>query len=177
MISNDSGISLGALDKVFSVLNRAKILGDRMLPNGNLLIGRVPHVAPEAWFHQIFAPLKEQEIEELEAKIKRSIPPTFRNCLKIANGLKLFSCSITFYGLRTNYSRKGDAAWQPFDIEPPNTIERPEDAKEAFFCVGGYGWDGSRLYIDNSTSKVFRSEMGNCKPVNVWDSFHEMLVT
>lgn len=166
-----------ALEKVLPILEKAKTLGERVLPNGSRLICHVPHVAPEAWLHAVYAPLLERDIISLEKQIRRPIPPVFKEFLKVANGIQIFSCSMSIDGLRANFARTGDAVWQPFSIVTPNTIERPKDAQESFFFIGGYEWDGSRLYIDSKTSKVFRSESGTAKPINEWNNFEEMLVT
>jgi hypothetical protein len=57
-----------------------------------------------------------------------------------------------------------------------NTIERPKDAADAFFFIGGYSWDGSHLYIDSQTLKVFRSKRKTAEPLNEWRTFEDMLV-
>lgn len=165
------------LRKIFSVIDRAKILGVRELSNGGKLVGHVPHVAPEAWLHEVFGPLVEQDVLKLENEMRRPIPSEIRQFLKEINGLMLFSCSLSIYGFRTSFSRSGDEVWQPFSLVTPNTIERPKDALESFFFFGGYGWDGSRLYIDTATSKVIRAARRTSKPLSEWNSFEEMLVT
>jgi|SRR6185369_4004354 len=166
-----------ALQKIFPILDRAKPLGARTLPNGTRLIGHVPHVAPEAWLHEIFPPLHAHGIEAIERGIKRALPQDFKTFLEFANGLMLFSCSLSIYGFRTNYSRTGDDAIQPFDIITPNTYERPKDALPSYVFIGGYRSDGSLIYIDSDTSKVFRSARKRSIPLNEWTNLEEMLVT
>ena len=158
-------------------MERAKILGERQLPNGTRLIGHVPHVAPEAWLHEIFPPLDKGGIDKLEAGLKMSIPTDYKEFLSVANGLMLFSCRLSLDGLRTSYVRTGDEAIQPFSLLTPNTFERPKDALPSYLFIGGYGQDGSRLYIDGETSKVFRAARRTSTPLNEWKNFEEMLVT
>ena len=164
------------LNKIFSITDRAKILGVRELPGGGKLLGHIPHVAPEAWLHEVFAPLNDKNLNQIEMEIKKPIPFVFREFLKKVNGLMLFSCSLSIYGYRVGFARSGEAVWQPFSLVTPNTIERPKDAKESLFCIGGYGWDGSRLYIDGATLKVFRAERRSTAPINEWNTFEDMLV-
>jgi len=163
--------------KVLSILDRANVLGSRTLENGTRLIGPAPHVAPSAWLHQVFAPLSDREIVQVEQQVQRPLPLNFKDFLKVSNGLRIFSGSLNIYGLRSSYVRSGDAVWQPFSIDTPNTSERPKDAKESYVFVGGYSQDGSKLVIDTETSKAFRCMRYTSQPVNEWASFEEMLIT
>ena len=45
-------------------------------------------------------------------------------------------------------------AAQPFSIITANIRERPRNAADDHFFIGGYDWDGSYLYIDKRTSTV-----------------------
>lgn len=163
------------LDEVLLVLFEAKTLGVRELKTGTMLIGHVPHVAPEAWLHQIHPPLADAELHFLESHLKKTFPAIFRQFLKRANGLNVFSSSLSIDGFRKDFSREDDAAWQPFNIITPNTVEKPPDAKDTYLFIGGYGEDGSLLYICLDDQRVFRCSRDSSKPLNQWKDFGEML--
>jgi hypothetical protein len=165
------------LDTVLETMNQYTHLGTRILGNGTTLIGHVPHLAPEAWLHTIFTPLNSEELNQVASAVGGKIPSVFASFLLRCNGLRLFSCSVTIDGLRTSFARTGDAVWQPFSIRTPNVDERPRWAKPTFFFVGGYQWDGSLLYLDNSNQQVFRCRTKSSKVLTEWPSFEVMLET
>lgn len=150
-------------------------LGQRTLPNGTRLIGHVPSVAPEAWFQCIYHPLRIEEIKYVEEDVGSPVPVVFSTFLQKCNGLSLFSYSLSIYGLRKSFSRTGDAVWQPFSIKTPNIDERPRYSQPSFFYLGGYRLDGSLLYIDTISHKVFRCKRRTAKPLNQWPTFEVML--
>lgn len=163
-------------NEILSVIEAGRSLGCRALENGTQLIGHVPHVAPEAWLHLVFAPLTDTEIRELEEKIlKRAIPAVYKEFLTLSNGLSLFSGSLSLDGFRKNYIRTGDAVWQPFALETPNIYERPRDARDSCFFIGGYKRDGSMLFLENE--RAFRCARNSVTPLNEWKDFWEMLVS
>src|SRR5262245_35891125 len=131
------------LDRVFGLLEASSDLGVRVLDNGTRLIGHVPHVAPEAWLHIIFAPLSLTQVAQVEHEIATSLPEPFGDFLRRSNGLSLFSDSLSIHGLRSSYARSGDAVWQPFSIVTPNVPERPRSAGPSLVFVGSYASDGS----------------------------------
>ncbi len=64
--------------------------------------------------------------------------------------------------------------WQPFGLETCNIFERPRDASDKQFFIGGYGEDGSLLYLEND--KCFRCSRNSIKPLNQWPTFEDMLL-
>jgi hypothetical protein len=165
------------LRTVHEKLEKWARLGSRTLKNGTRLIGHVPHVAPEAWLHQVFPPIKEEDLKRLERELPVPLPTDLRDFLLVNNGLNIFSTTLSIDGARPRVNiRKGDAAWQPFNILTPNTFERPQDAEPSFLFVGGYRWDGSKVYIDVTNNKVFRCSVDSARPLNKWGTFPEMLV-
>jgi len=163
-------------DIVIEKINKFGQFGIKELSNGTFLVGKAPHVAPSAWLHAVFAPLSDNQIEELQDKLGILLPDDFRYFLKRANGISIFSTSLSIYGHRDNYERNLGSVWQPFDIITPNKYERPKDATKDFFFIGGYDWDGSMLYIDLRTSKVYRCSNETSTPLNEWENLGKMLV-
>lgn len=154
----------------------ARNLGSDILQDGTELIGRTPHVAPDARFHLVFPGLDSEQIEKIEHELGRHVPITYRQFLTRHNGLILYAGAISFYGFRRSYERRGDEAWQPFSIKTPNVDERPKDAEPSYFFIGSYKNDGSKLYIDDDTEKVYRSERWKSKNrLNEWTDFPTML--
>jgi hypothetical protein len=163
------------LDNILQIIDSYKHLGERVLSNGTRLVGRAPHIAPEAWLHEVYRPLSDQEVCRVETELGRTMPPEFSSFLQRCNGLGLFSGSLSIYGLRSSYERTGDAVWQPFDISTPNVDERPRGSKTSFLFVGGYSDDGSQLYIDGADLKVYRCKQRTTKPINQWPNFAAMM--
>lgn len=141
------------------------------------MYGYVPHVAPEAWFHIWYPPLREEDLRELEAKMRRPIPDDYRLFLKITNGLTLFSGALDLEGLRKDYSRRVEIRL-PFDLITPNVSERPRAAEPSWFIFGFYQADGSRAYIDREGGHVYRSTRDMTTPrLNHWPSFDDFLAS
>ncbi len=166
---------MSGFETILQTISQAKSFGFRVLANGTHLYGQVPHVAPEAWLHQVFAPLTEQEIVWLEEKMKLPIPHDLRQFFLLANGVGLFSVSLSIYGKKTSYVRSGDDAWQPFCILSANTLERPTHAKPSQIVIGGYQDDGSLLFLDLEDGTAFRTRSRSKKILNQWPDFWTML--
>jgi hypothetical protein len=164
-----------AFNTALQIIEKAKSFGFRQLANGARLYGHVPHVAPEAWLHQVYAPLSEQDVISVEEKIGQTIPNDLRQFFHLANGVGLFSVSLSIYGKKTSYVRTGDDAWQPFCIVSANTLERPRHAKPSQIVVGGYKDDGSLLFLDLEDGSVFRTKSRSKKVLNQWTDFWKML--
>lgn len=145
--------------------------------NGAKLFGRAAHIAPEAYSHELFKVLNEKDISVLESEIESIIPEEYKYfLLNKTNGLRFFITNFSLYGLRKQLGRDLEAAAQPFDLQTPNTIEKPKNAKEEHFFIGGYGYDGSKLYIDKMTGKVHFCKRRDATSLHEWDSFEKMII-
>lgn len=163
------------LEKVFNILFNYKDLGDKILENKTHLIGKAPHIAPEAWLHCIYPPLKTEEIDFLQKEISKPIPKEYDLFLQRTNGLNIFNTTLSLFGVRKNYKRDLNNVWQPFDIVAPNTIEAPPKADSNIFIIGGYDWDGSYLFIKSNDNSVHLCKKENLKSLYSWNSFSHML--
>ncbi|WBA43985.1 SMI1/KNR4 family protein [Hymenobacter canadensis] len=161
------------LQAVYAVTNRAKSFGHRVLSNGTELVGHVPHVAPEAWLHQLFAPLKDAELTAWEQALGGALPPVLRTFYTHHNGLNLFSTSLAIHGLRHSYERTGDAAWQPFHVDDLNRYRRGGPTPGRLY-LAGYN-TGPWLSIDLHTHAVQRTTAEGTV-VHEWAGFDVMLV-
>lgn len=151
-------------------------LGTEICENGTLLIGRAPHIAELAWLHSIYPTLNEEDINHLEKELNQKIPDSYQRFLtKYSNGLGLFVSKFSLYGLRKQLGRGLDAVRQPYSIITPNTHERPDNAKDSYLFIGGYSWDGSKIYIDTETNKVHYCDRWDATSLYEWSSFEAML--
>lgn len=166
-------------NRILEMLFHWKPLGIKEVKNGARLIGHVPSVAPDAWLHCIYAPLKIQSIKEIENRLDISLPISLVILYSFTNGMNLFSDSISIWGARENYIRTGDAVWQPYDLADFNLHNaRPKDAKRSIIFIGGYNWDGSLLYFDAkapSPEVIYRCSRDSVKPLNRWVDVWTML--
>jgi hypothetical protein len=160
---------------ILKFLDSYRLFGEKRLENGTYLIGKAPHIAPNAWLHSIYSGLNLNEIKELENILGKLIPEGYRSFLEKSNGLKIFNTTFCLDGLRRSSSRGLDDVWQPFDIRTPNISERPKNALDYFFFIGGYDWDGSLLYIDTHTEKVHLCNRDNADSLYEWNDFERML--
>jgi hypothetical protein len=160
---------------VLDLLRRFNYLGEKTLKDGTLLIGKAPHIAPLAWLHTIYPSLAEEKISLLEKQIKNKIPESYKDFLRVTNGLNVFNTTLSLYGFRSSYNRTSEDVWQPFDIVLPNTLERPVNASKNIFIIGSYDWDGSYLYIDVNDNRVYLCDREDITPLYEWKNLDEML--
>ena len=163
-------------NQVLEILKSYHHLGEKLLKNGTLLIGKSPHIAPEAYLHSIYKSLTENEIIETEKILKQTIPEDYKEFLCVSNGLNIFNTTLSLYGRRTNYSRAIEDI-QPFDLDISNNYEKPLNADQNMFIIGSYDWDGSYLYIDKNDNTVHLCTGENAESLFQWKNFAEMLLS
>lgn len=95
--------------QILDLLRTYDYLGKKEYSDGTALIGKAPHIAPQAWLHRIYAPLSDEQIEEMEAALPMEIPEDYIAFLKASNGLGVFQ-QMNLYGYRSNYQRSEEAA-------------------------------------------------------------------
>uniref|UniRef100_UPI0026050911 SMI1/KNR4 family protein n=1 Tax=Chryseobacterium sp. TaxID=1871047 RepID=UPI0026050911 len=165
--------------EINALIYKFENLGLGSSSDGAILIGKAPHVAPEAWLNELFPTLNESEICSVEEQLKTTIPKGYKDFLmNFSNGLIFLSSTLSFYGLRRQLNRSNlVSSHQPYSIITPNFSERPENAMESFFFIGSYQWDRSRLYIDKDTNIVHCCERWDATSKVQWSSFEEMLLS
>ena len=135
---------------------------------GTHLYGSTPHKGKDTWHNEVFRPLKEDEIETLQAQVGMTIPAALRELYLVADGLRLFSDELAVYGFRPQMGRSGDNVWQPYSLVEPNTLERPEDASADELFVGGYSFDGSLVKLNIKTGAVAATRPRSAKEFAHW---------
>ncbi len=162
------------LEKIFAFEH----LGLKKMNNGAVIIGAAPHVAPEAYNHKIFKPLEKEDIDFLENENKTTLPKDYIEFLTTkSNGLRFFVTCFSLYGLRKQIGRDDEAMAQPFSLSDTNVWEKPKNAKPEYFFIGGYGYDGSKLYIDKITNKVHYCARRDTTSLKEWNNFEEMMIS
>ena len=154
-------------------------LGTRKVETtGAFLIGHAPHIASEAWLNSIYPCLSEQETVELEAVLGTTIPSEYRHFLQdVSNGMNVLVDEFCLFGKRKNYIRTSmDATRQPFSLSDA-FAEKPRNATPDMFFIGGYSWDGSKLYIDKRNDRVYYCQRYNSTPLKSWDSLSDMITS
>lgn len=165
-------------EEINELVYKYKDLGIEKSKYGAELIGRAPHIGKEAWLNKIYPVLSSDEIIQLESELHTDIPNDYKNfLLNFSNGLNILVSTFYLSGLRKYLGRDVEASRQPYSLEIPNVDERPKNAPENLFFIGGYDWDGSRLYIDKKTNLVHCCERRDITPRFTWKSFNEMLIS
>jgi hypothetical protein len=123
------------LSIVLSRLTRWEPLGRRTSKSGATQIGRVPHVAPEAWLHSIFAPITAEEQLSILDRCPTYSGSGLHEVHGEFNGVNLFSGNFFLYGRRSNYFRSPDNVL-PWDLINANQEVRGRLAPGALL-VGG----------------------------------------
>jgi hypothetical protein len=147
--------------------------------DGAILIGKAPFIGTKAWLNIMYPVLSDKEIVWLESELKTTIPEDYKQFLSdFSNGLIILSSTFSLYGLRRQINRDIKAnVRQPYSILTPNIFERPKNAKDNYFFIGGYNWDGSHLYIDKETNRVHCCERWDATSKMQWTSFEEMITS
>ena len=153
-------------------------LGMRKHEDGTVEYGHAPEIAQQAYMVQLFSPLTDVELQKLEEQLKIQIPMQYYCFLsKESNGLILFMGYCSLYGYIRCIDRSSNSIPQPFPIDVPNVYEKPKNSKDSYFFIGGYRYDGSKLYIDKLTGKVHYCKRRDATSLYCWDSFEDMLIS
>ena len=138
--------------------------------------GHIPRLAPEAYNIYTFAPLTDEQLALLERVLNREVPKQYKIFLTLfSNGMHIFLRCLNLYGLQGSINRKLGIQG-PFDLSIPNVYERPSNADASCFFIGGYSYDGSKLYMRSGSQKVFYCPRWDITPLKEWNSFSEMLI-
>ena len=151
-----------------------KEFGYKLLENGTKLIGRAPFIAPMAYLHSLYHP-HTNAADIIEKELDIELPNVLKEFYIFYNGLNFFVGTFFLYGLRETAARSLDAVRQPFDIFTPNVKSRLKGAGKNVLFIGGYSWNGSKLYIDIQTEKVFMCSKRSIVPLYEWNDFGAML--
>jgi hypothetical protein len=160
-----------------------------VLEDGTHLISKLPArddgLFQEAYQHEIYPSLSEDEIFHLEGLISRKIPDNLKDYYRICNGMSIFSGSLSIRGLRENYTRDVDVRL-PISLESGNTKDRPMrkiNGKDEFIDNSGqirfgfFSYSGTELMMLISDEKrIYAVPRYKDGPILYeWESFESML--
>lgn len=150
-------------------------LGIKSYNNGTIKYGHIPDVAPQAYLITVFSPISTIELSILESSIGQDIPNEYSSFLmNFSNGLNLFLSRFCLYGFVSRINRQIGAIPQPFSLSQLNIYEHPKNSKDTFFFIGGYDYDGSKLYIDKQTGEVHYCKKNDSTSLYHWKNFDDM---
>jgi hypothetical protein len=160
---------------------RAKLLrwtvsGNEKFSDGTELIGRVPHISPYAWFHELFAPPPDPNYDQLLFYIPDIFEFEIGKMLPKLNGMNLFSSNLFIYGLRQSYRRDG-SIFQPWEI---STHHREQShnlfGRKAIIFGGSSALPKGISYVENIDLSVEAFDRRDwTKPMRVWDNIHDFV--
>ncbi|WP_157003159.1 SMI1/KNR4 family protein [Ralstonia sp. A12] len=169
---------MSRINELLEILNSSAHLGEEITPNGARLIGFVKdeRLGIRRWWHFVFPGLTANQVDDLGEEVGITIPSVFADFLRSMNGLTAFSGAFCIYGARLSLDRLSKDAY-PYPLGSPNLLERPKGASSNMLFIGGYGWDGSNLYIEIDTGKIFRCPRKSVETLNEWPDFWSMLIS
>lgn len=166
-------------DYVVGIMSKWLPKGEKILANGVRLICPTPHIALEAWLHVLYPPLGIEKIEQMENMLGSILPSDFKYFLQKANGLQMFSCCISIWGVRMTMARTGDEAWQPYDLVDHNYVtERPLDSPENVIYFASVDPGGFWCFFEFSKGnyRVGKTDRYNFHPDYYWPDFGSWLI-
>ncbi|HEX2939356.1 MAG TPA: SMI1/KNR4 family protein [Ruminiclostridium sp.] len=168
------------LEQTVLILKRWESKSKNLLPNGTLQVCHVPHIGCNAWLHELYVGLSDEQINELQDCIPVDLPVPYKEFLSSYNGLNIFSDSLSICGLRSLNIRTGDEAIQPYSLIDSNN-GRPKKAPDTWLYFGSYSWDGSMVIIDlengSNHNKIYRCSREDTKILNEWPDFWSWLLS
>ena len=164
--------------KVVVPLETWSCLGEKTNAMGNRLIGHVPHIAPKAYLHTIFAPTDSEEYNDFEHRLGRPVPSLLKRFLSLANGMGLFVDSIRIMGF-VPYQKKFESHPYnyPSNILIPNSTARIKGLLEESVVVGWYKWDGSYASIEPGGQVVRFDARGHGGILQTWSDFDSWIMS
>jgi hypothetical protein len=152
--------------------------GDTRSEMGARLIGHAPHIAPKAYVHVVYGPLGEAELHELTERLGRPVPSQYREFLKHANGLMLFSGAIRVMGY-VPLNRRADRSVHnyPSHVVIPNVSARIRGLTHGAVIVGWYKEDGSYVSIEDDGRAIRFDARGHGGMLQEWPDFDTWLIS
>lgn len=165
-------------EQILAPLEAYSRLGEAVNEIGTRLIGHVPHIAPRAFAHLVYAPLADSEKAELSSRLGRPIPNQFGEFLAFANGLSLFVGEMRVMGYVPLQRKASVTAHNyPSSIIIPNVSARLRGLTHDDVVVGWYRVDGTYVAIQNDGSAIRFNPKTDGERFNQWPDFGTWLAT
>lgn len=166
-------------DLIRTLLLKYSAFGCEKTKNGATLIGHPSYLRDNWWIVVLFHILTDDYIKEIEKICSIKLPASYVYFLEnVSNGLVFQFGTFYLYGYVTIFNRDIENR-QPFDIFTPNVDERDfySNLKQNMFIIGGYNEDGSQLYIDTLTGRIYLCSECDSAPLYSWECFEDMLIS
>src|SRR5262245_4614583 len=166
-------------EEVARTMSKWAAEGEYLLSNWVRLILHTPNVAPKAWLHVLYPPLAPKKIEGMEKKLGVALPNDFKDFPRRANGVQMFSYHISIWGVRKNYARTGDEAWQPYDLVDHNLdTELPDNSPEdvVYFANADEGDSWCFFEFYGESYRVGKTDRHDFHPGSYWSDFGSWLL-
>jgi len=159
------------------VVDRWRPAGVRSFADGTELIGNIASRSPNTFLHRLFAPLSEDEIEQLQQRIPMRLPESLRIFYRFHNGAGFFD-TISVYGLRRSWDRIDLDAMQcnPFDLFVPAVANRTLSPSGDGIAVSMYN-DHSYVLVEPDGLVVRVPSQSAPVVLNRWPSFEAWLTS
>jgi len=164
--------ALNVLDRYF---DKQIAAGYTMQKNGTRLSGFLPHLAPLAVLHAIYAPLSQKTISRLQKDLAMSIPTDLKTLYEHCNGFGFYYAAITVFG--SVYGQDYDINKRlPFSIlNDNNPIRRPMGSPSNVLYMGSYGMDASLVGYVLDTGNIIRVTRYDYKICALWSSLSDWI--
>lgn len=111
----------------------------------------------DCYLHEFYAPLTDEEMDELEQQIGRHLSADMRSLYRATNGFSLFCGSVSVGGYRRN-NRRGLDQRLPISLRYGNVVERfagdTDEARESRFVFGFYS-DGDGYALSQLNDEIY----------------------
>jgi len=133
------------------MLDIVSLLGINATPDvqaeGTRFYCHIPHAAPYAYLHTIFAPVSSELLASTSAL--HDIPEIWASFLQTQNGANVYFGSLHFYGLVAPgqlFNRENMYARLPFSLTDANRRSVMRGFPD-WLMIGSYGFNASRLLL------------------------------
>lgn len=130
--------------------------------------------------HDIYEPLDESSISQLEEMIGKPLLPALRTFYGKANGLRIFGGKLSIQGLRHDNTREltDEGMYQPVSLEYGNAMDHPKGYQPEMTFFGWYYYDGSMLYARSDDERIFMCPQHAANPTLCeWPDFETFLLS
>ena len=152
--------------------------GDRTNDHGTRLIGHCPDVAPQAYYHIVYAGAGSELIKQCEARLGVSLPDQFGTFLSYSNGLILFDGKLRVFGyVPAKLTEKFDIHNFPPNLIPTNTYKPLVKRANNCLIIGFYNEDGSYVYLDETGAVIRMAYPTAAREIRRWASFDDWIMS
>lgn len=146
-------------------------LGTQTTESGTRCVGHVTQVAPKAWLHRFYAPLKMADLVQFTDRTAMPIPVAWQEMLLSCNGMILFVSRIILGGIIPD----GLLRRSPDD---PSTMSLEQfnlrSSRQGDFVVGGCALGAGSDYVLRD-ERIIKVPQGGGEVLGDWPSLAEML--